>query len=241
MRVGGYPTHHGFDTQGMAFRFLCSGLTAYTCPETRYYHRVEVPNSYYMREYAAGMINWNWFCVLDEHIYVFTNAVKAKLLASDLFAVPGRPDPPPLWNLTTDPKRIFTPSYRLLIGLGPEAVARRLERSRDMFDQYWLGGYCLSRRSYRRAMRHFEEALARGFNYRIIYLKVLMASLQLSGRAISSQECLKELALYSEPFPVALLPLRQRVFRLLVRLPLLRGPTLWLKAQWDRARRRAIT
>jgi glycosyltransferase involved in cell wall biosynthesis len=240
MRVGGYPTHHGFDTQGMAFRFLCSGLTAYTCPETRYFHRVDVPTSYYLREYAAGMINWNWFSVLDEHIYVFADAVKAKILASDLFAVPGKPEPPPLRSLVTGRRRIFAPNYRLLIRLGPRGVARRFQRSQNMFDQYWLGGYHLSRGSYRSAMRHFEEALSRGFDYRIIYLKMLLASLRLSGRAISGPQGLKMLALYSGPFPPALLPLRQRVFRGLVRLPLVRAPVQWLKTQWDLARRQVF-
>ena len=78
--VGGYPTSHGFDTQGMAFRFLGNGLEAYTCPDTVYYHRVEFSDSYYLREQKAGRINWNWLQVLDEFIYLFNPATQRQKL-----------------------------------------------------------------------------------------------------------------------------------------------------------------
>lgn len=64
--TGGYPTEHGFDTQGFAWRFLASGLTAYTCPDTVYLHRVNFHESYYLREYNAGRTNINWKKILLE-------------------------------------------------------------------------------------------------------------------------------------------------------------------------------
>ena len=74
-RIGGYPTQHGFDTQGLAFRFLCNGLTAYTCPDTTYYHRVNYHQSYYLREAGAGRINANWFQIFDEFLYLFRDEI----------------------------------------------------------------------------------------------------------------------------------------------------------------------
>ena len=148
--VGGYPTEHGFDTQGMALRFLCSGLSAYTCPDSVYYHRVDFHESYYLREYARGMLNWNWFCVLEEHLYLFSDEVKAAILASDLFAVPGRPAPQSLRNLVEGKKGIFAPDYRRLVQLGRNGVARRYTRSADKFMQYWLGVNSHSRGDYSR-------------------------------------------------------------------------------------------
>jgi len=59
-KIGGYPTNHGFDTQGFAWRFLCSGLIAYTCPDTKYLHRTNFKESYYLREYNQGKSNYNW-------------------------------------------------------------------------------------------------------------------------------------------------------------------------------------
>ncbi len=100
--VGGYPTSHGFDTQGMAFRFLGNGLEAYTCPDTVYYHRVEFSDSYYLREQKAGRINWNWLQVLDEFIYLFNPATQRQILESWLFSPPGEPAAPDLLGYVRD-------------------------------------------------------------------------------------------------------------------------------------------
>lgn len=72
LACGGYPEHHGFDTQSFAWRFLCAGLTAHTCPTTTYLHRIEFHQSYYLREYADGKLNLNWQAVLLEHKHLFT-------------------------------------------------------------------------------------------------------------------------------------------------------------------------
>jgi glycosyltransferase involved in cell wall biosynthesis len=71
-KCGGYPEHHGFDTQGFAWRFLCAGLCAHVCPESRYLHRIEFHQSYYLREYSDGKLNINWRAVLVEHEHLFT-------------------------------------------------------------------------------------------------------------------------------------------------------------------------
>jgi len=70
-RMGGYPTSHGYDTQGFAWRFLCTGLVAYTCPDAEYLHRVHFNESYFMREYNNGKMNYNCRNILLEHYYVF--------------------------------------------------------------------------------------------------------------------------------------------------------------------------
>lgn len=70
-RAGGYPTNHGFDTQGFGWRFLAAGLSAYTCPNTKYLHRMNNGDSYYIREYNQGKINYNWQKILFEHLYLF--------------------------------------------------------------------------------------------------------------------------------------------------------------------------
>lgn len=72
-RIHGYPTEHGFDTQGFAWRFLAEGLKAYTCPDTTYYHRVNFHESYYLKEYSAGRTNLNWKKILLEENRVLTD------------------------------------------------------------------------------------------------------------------------------------------------------------------------
>lgn len=72
-KIGGYPTNHGFDTQGIAWRFLAHGLKAYTCPNAIYYHRVHFNESYYLREHGAGKTNINWKIILLENNAVLTD------------------------------------------------------------------------------------------------------------------------------------------------------------------------
>ena len=75
-KIGGYPTDHGFDTQGLAWRFLLNGLTAYTCPDTKYLHRVGFHRSYYLREYYAGKINRNWKLIFEEFLLIFSEEAR---------------------------------------------------------------------------------------------------------------------------------------------------------------------
>jgi glycosyltransferase involved in cell wall biosynthesis len=75
-KAGGYPEHHGFDTQGFAWRFLAAGLTAYVCPETNYLHRINFHQSYCLREYKDGKLNINWQDILLEHEHLLTPSAR---------------------------------------------------------------------------------------------------------------------------------------------------------------------
>ncbi len=79
-RIHGYPEQHGFDTQGIAWRFLASGFTAYTCPGAEYLHRTQFNQSYYLREAQAGKENYNWQDIFIEHIDLFTDATQRFIL-----------------------------------------------------------------------------------------------------------------------------------------------------------------
>jgi glycosyltransferase involved in cell wall biosynthesis len=72
VRTGGYPTTHGFDTQGLAWRFLSAGLYAETVPGAAYLHRVQAGASYYVREYNQGKVNFNWHTIFSEHASLLT-------------------------------------------------------------------------------------------------------------------------------------------------------------------------
>lgn len=78
--IHGYPEQHGFDTQGMAWRFLASGRTAYTCHEAEYLHRTHFTQSYYLREAHAGKTNYNWQDIFIEHLDLFTDDTQQFIL-----------------------------------------------------------------------------------------------------------------------------------------------------------------
>jgi glycosyltransferase involved in cell wall biosynthesis len=234
--VGGYPTEHGFDTQGMAFRFLCHGLTAYTCPESTYYHRVELPQSYYMREQRTGRVNWNWFNVLDEFLYLFKDAIQVKLLRHNLFDMPGRTAPDDLLKIVAGRTDIYVSDYKHLIREGPEGVARESEGSEDANRQYWLGNFHRSKGRHSKALTHYSRALALGFDYRIIYYRMLQTELSLAGSDMQPKESLDELVLYSRPFPLSQRRFRQRIFHSMLASRRWRGLAMTLKLLWDRLR-----
>ena len=234
--VGGYPTNHGFDTQGMGFRFLCNGLSAFTCPNTVYYHRVEFHDSYYLRQQSEGRLNWNWFNVLDEFLYVFNRETQSKILECDLFPVPGRPDPPSLLEVVQGREGIYAPHCRQLVRLGRHRVARRLAKSSSKFDQYWLGGYHASMGRHKSALRCFERALSLGFDHRMLQYRMLESSLRLAGNPEPTIRALNELALYCQPFPIEHRPLRHRLMYQALRSKLLRRPIGWLNSRWIRLR-----
>ncbi len=239
-RVGGYPTEHGFDTQGMGFRFLANGLTAYTCPNTVYLHRVGFNQSYYLRQQGADRLNWNWLAVLEEFLYVFRREIKRRLLNSDLVAVPGRAAPPALQTIVYGHRDIYAPNYRRLIRLGRDGVAHRLSASEDKYDQYWLGSYFLSKKKYGLAIDRYRRALSLGFDHRILYYRLLEASLRLGGSQLSPSAAMNELMIYSQPFPMARRPVRHQLVHLAIESRLIGGAARWVNALWIRFRDRHV-
>lgn len=79
--VGGYPEHHGFDTQGFGFRLLASGKKVYVANFPFYYQRLPSKPSYYIRELRAGNVNRNWFFIFIECLYKFSPKVRADILS----------------------------------------------------------------------------------------------------------------------------------------------------------------
>lgn len=201
-RIGGYPIGHAFDTQGMAFRFLCDGLRALVAPDTVYYHRVEHGDSYYLRELWAGRTNWNWLQVFDEHLYIFNDGKKAQILDCD-------PSPPRdklysnhVWESVEGEQDALAENIEQLIRLGRRGVAERLATSTNKYDQYWLGGYHLAAGDFHAALGCFTRALELGFQHRLIHVKILQASLRLSGSAETVTEKLSQLLQYVDHRPL---------------------------------------
>ncbi len=232
LRVGGYPTDYGLDNPGMGFRFLANGLTAYTCPDTVYYHRVEHHESMYLREQSQDRLNWNWFCLLDEFLYLFRPAVRAKILGSDLFNIPGKPAPGRLSDIVYGRRGIYAPNYKHLIRLGRDGVASRFSASRDGFQQYWVGAYSITKGRYEEAITHLQRALRAGFDYRIVYLRMMEASLRLSRRSTATPQALSELLEYSQPFPMQYRPFRHRLMHAALQNRWMGKIAAWFNSNW---------
>ncbi len=80
-KAGGYPEHHGFDTQGFGFRLMANNLNIGTAGFPFYYQRLPERPSYYIREARAGNLNRNWFYIFIECLYKFAPQVRADILS----------------------------------------------------------------------------------------------------------------------------------------------------------------
>ena len=81
--AGGYPEHHGFDTQAFGFRLLGNNLNIRVLNQQLYLQRLPRRPSYYVREARQGNINRNWFYIFVEHLYKFRPEVRTLLLTHD--------------------------------------------------------------------------------------------------------------------------------------------------------------
>lgn len=75
-RVGGYPEHHGFDTQGFGHRLLGNNMKIEVSEFPFYYQRLPDKPSYYIREVQSGNVNRNWFYIYMEWLYKFKSDVR---------------------------------------------------------------------------------------------------------------------------------------------------------------------
>ena len=85
-KAGGYPDHHGFDTQGFCMRFLSNGLHAQVAPGSFFWHRVSGPAaSYFERVFAAGRFSLNTYLIYEDMIDLFSCAAINKIMTADVF------------------------------------------------------------------------------------------------------------------------------------------------------------
>lgn len=169
--IGGYPTDHGFDTQGFAWRFLANGLVAYACPETKYLHRVNFHKSYYLREYEAGKANHNWFRIYEEFLFLFRPEAQDVILSFNLNSDDSLP------SSISQIDSPFRNDYREY--LAPEGRKRYKEKVKNNtkiatgYDLYWLGAQEIAEKKIIESLTTLGQALNRGMSNPHLYKKLL--------------------------------------------------------------------
>ena len=171
----GYPTEHGFDTQGFAFRFLINGFKAMAAPNSIYYHRLSRKNnSYYNREYKLGRINFNWFKVFEEFIYIFNDEVKEKILAFDIYGNLAKKDIMSIFKTT---KNIYSLDYRNFISKNSKKKYFNFLNSKtklNKYEYYWLYVYTQN-------INYLIKAICEGINYPYQYKQLFSYIYQQNG------------------------------------------------------------
>lgn len=174
--TGGYPEHHGFDTQSMAFRFLSNGLTAYACKEAEYLHRVKYKRSYYVREHESGKIAFNLYKVYTEFFYLFSEELQKILLTTnfDDYAYP-------LHKRIEECKNILIPNYRLFtIPYTKNKYKEHLLKAGALnpSNDYWLAEEALNAGDFKNAVKYYLMSLENGLKYPRVFLHLAMALTQ---------------------------------------------------------------
>jgi glycosyltransferase involved in cell wall biosynthesis len=163
--AGGYPTAHGFDTQGFAWRFLANGLTAYTCPNTTYLHRIAFHKSYYIREYESGLVNHNWFSVYEEFLYLFDRSLAEKILNYDL----NQAAIPLSTFVNEDANLLRSDGEQWLKAHSQDEYYKSLTNDSPVIDHYWAGVYALGRDNKTAALKHFSFVYERSLRNAHLY------------------------------------------------------------------------
>lgn len=175
--AGGYPTGHGFDTQGFAFRFLANGLTAYACPDATYLHRVNFHRSYYIREYEAGKASRNWLKIYEEFLYLFKDEVKNKILAYDL-----NDHARPLSDFVNSIPDRFSPNYQNYLKPHAKDLYREVAlKNKSAYQLYWLGNESYEADQFTEASKFFTGSILEGVNCDLVYYKAFDSLAKVNG------------------------------------------------------------
>ncbi len=163
----GYPIEHGFDTQGFAFRFLINDFKAMAAPNAIYYHRLSGKNnSYYNREYKLGKINFNWFKIFEEFIYIFNDEIKEKILSFDIYGNVAKKN---ILSIFTNVEDIFSLDYKNFISKNSKKKYFNYLNSKNTlnkYEYYWLYVYTQD-------VNYLIKSICKGINYPYQYKKLL--------------------------------------------------------------------
>jgi glycosyltransferase involved in cell wall biosynthesis len=169
--AGGYPEHHGFDTQGFCMRFLSRGLRAQVAPGSFYWHRTNGSKaSYFERVFAAGRFNLNTYLTYEDMMEQFSEAALEAIMSSQIFrrsslgegSIGGR---------LKELERSGVPVLRGKRALPPGSKHELFVR----------GVVALREQEYEEALRSFIEIARAGVSLPILHFNVVRCTLGISG------------------------------------------------------------
>lgn len=167
--VGGYPEHHGFDTQGFEVRYLSHGCSVFTAPDTMVFHRQGgMTPSYFERVYEQGEFSKNMFFIYEEIMHLFSPTVRKAILSYDVFSHSDLEH----GNLNThlyqlykkNPKSFFSQSKNRTI----ESFFSSVQKSTQSIDLAWLGWYWYKKQKYDRSLDCYTRVVKLGLSTPVI-------------------------------------------------------------------------
>lgn len=169
LKSGGYPEHHGFDTQAFGFRLMSNAIKVYIGTTFLYYQRLPSKPSYFVREARTGNINRNWFFIFIDCLYKFSPNIRQKIIdfpCSDPFKLAKGKH---LFNFLADssPSSDFFSEEGL--SFSDEEAYNNYYESSDETLKAWCLGYELRHSYYEKAFSRLRDLSLGGENIKIIF------------------------------------------------------------------------
>lgn len=185
--AGGYPMHHGFDTQSFGHRYLANNFSVFTCPKTFYYHRQGIKKkSYFERVYTSGDFSKNYYLIFEDIMFLFSLDVRRKILEYDIFRNTKLGENNLKSFLDTlyreDPKQFFIKDAdRYMHQFGFDVFCNDYKDSDDLMDVYCLAIRAYQAGDYDGSMEYYKKLIKGGFDTKIVYFNMLRVSVAMSG------------------------------------------------------------
>jgi len=186
-QAGGYPTHHGFDTQGYEMRYLSKNLKVVICPDTIFYHRqAQKSKSYFERVYEDGLMSENFYLILEEIMHLFSKETRNFILQYDLYKNTQLNH-----NFKSDLDILYTKNKKnffiekkenYLNENGWDKFYHDFETSNSPEAIFCLAIYHSNTSQFSKALSCYIDLLEKGFDTKIIYFNILRMLVTFSGK-----------------------------------------------------------
>ena len=182
-KAGGYPEHHGFDTQGFCIRFMSRGLRAQVAPTSFFWHRVSGPvASYFERVFASGRFNLNMYLIYEDMIELFSGAALNLIMDAQIFRTTGFQSS----GISSRLQELERSGVSVLRKAGSEELDSRSEA-------FLQGVLALRELNYERALGLFGTAAKAGLASPVLNFNLIRSAIRLAGTSPSRtiEEALK--------------------------------------------------
>ncbi len=188
LEAGGYPEHHGFDTQCFEIRFLATNHSVYVCPDATFYHRQSASaDSYFQRVYKEGLFSRNFYLICEDVFHLFSKETQMLIVKFDIFRNTKLDSHNLKATLDTayerSPETFFIPDKETyMTENGSQLLAESLSDSSEPADIFYRALYAYKQCDYKLALEELNALLELGVDSKIIYFNIVRASMALSGK-----------------------------------------------------------
>jgi len=184
-KTEGYPENHGFDTQCFEIRYLAKGNKVYFCRDTLFYHRQAHKKSYFQRVYESGQFSKNFYFILEDIFYLFSDKTREAIIAYDIFKNSSLQEDNILKLISrmadTLGDELYIPNFRKYITEnGVERYLSENTNNDSVSQLFLLGTYNHRTKRYEDAINNFTSVVKKGVSTPILTYNIMRSIYALS-------------------------------------------------------------